>query len=155
MDMTDTGVVYRTCTQCGRTLPLTPAYWYRNHHNRLGLDTSRCKHCQAVVRFGNRWPTRREHYTAHLAAYRPDLPPVGPRQAGQKLEAMLPPALAELARALAYGPDNKTLASRLHKQVATIKNQMSMLLTRFNVRSRGELIARLHSEGWLMTPDEE
>lgn len=77
-----------------------------------------------------------------LAAFLGDAAPAAgrPRQAG------LTEAEAEVLRLLTEGLDNRTIAARLGKSEKTVRNQVSVVLSKLGVQSRAQAIVRALGE---------
>jgi DNA-binding NarL/FixJ family response regulator len=80
------------------------------------------------------WVSFHSEIAAFLGVTAPALPVA--RQAG------LTEAEAEVLRLLAEGLDNRSIAGRLGKSEKTVRNQVSVVLSKLGVQSRAQAIVR-------------
>jgi DNA-binding NarL/FixJ family response regulator len=66
----------------------------------------------------------------------------------------LTPSEQQVLRLIAEGRSNKEIARSLSRSPRTIEHQVSSVLGKFSAANRMEVLLRLRSEPWLLSPAE-
>jgi DNA-binding NarL/FixJ family response regulator len=155
------GAAAHVCPQCHRALALTAEYWFPVRDKPGYFYTGICRACDYRVRSARRQRAR-ELRAKGVKVVEPKARPttghrepvvIGKRQPGQRLEDVLPPRLAQIARLVACGTERKAIAREMGLSQHTVKNHIDRLYRALGVNCLGELCARLYMEGWLGQQD--